>query len=68
LGDGARVGAKSAVTHDLEAGAFVIGHPAVDARLWKRASAAFGRLPEILRRLSRLERAAAGDDNGAKES
>lgn len=68
IGDGARIGAKSAVTHDVPAGAFVIGHPAVDARLWKRAAAAFGRLPEIIRRLSRLERGVPGDDSGKKES
>lgn len=59
IGDGAKIGAKSAVTHDLPAGAFVIGHPAVEAGVWKRSAAAFARLPEILRRLRRLERAAA---------
>ncbi len=73
IGDGARIGAKSAVTHDLEPGAFVIGHPAVDAGVWKRAAAAFARLPEMLRRVSRLERELGGsprtrgDDPDAKE-
>ncbi|HEY3174623.1 MAG TPA: UDP-3-O-(3-hydroxymyristoyl)glucosamine N-acyltransferase [Candidatus Polarisedimenticolia bacterium] len=55
IGDGAVVGAKSAVTHDLPAGAFVIGHPAIDARIWKRAAAIFARLPDLRRRLLRLE-------------
>ena len=62
LGDGAIVGAKSAVTHDLPPGAFVIGHPAIDARLWKRAAALFSRLPEFRRRLSRLEGSHDTDD------
>ncbi|HZI93433.1 MAG TPA: UDP-3-O-(3-hydroxymyristoyl)glucosamine N-acyltransferase [Patescibacteria group bacterium] len=60
IGDGVIVGAKSAVTHDIAAGAFVIGHPAIEAGLWKRAMAVFARLPELRRRLMRLE-AARGD-------
>lgn len=60
IGDGARIGAKTAVTHDLPAGAFVIGHPAIDAAVWKRAAAAFARLPELIRRLGRIERGAPG--------
>jgi UDP-3-O-[3-hydroxymyristoyl] glucosamine N-acyltransferase len=61
LGDGARVGAKSAVLADVPAGAFVIGHPAVDHRQWKRMQAALGRLPELLRRL-RDRRQRRGED------
>jgi len=57
LGDGAIVGAKSAVLADLLPGAFVIGHPAIDHREWKRAQAAWRRLPELLRRVQRLESA-----------
>jgi len=68
IGDGAKIGAKTAVTSDLPAGAFVIGHPAIDARVWKRAAAAFAKLPEILRRLRKLEaRSAGGNDNEDKE-
>jgi UDP-3-O-[3-hydroxymyristoyl] glucosamine N-acyltransferase len=59
LGDGAIVGAKSALLADLAPGAFVIGHPAVDHREWKRAQAAWRRLPELLRRVQRLESASA---------
>jgi len=61
IGDGAVVGAKSAVTRDLPAGAFVVGHPAIDAGIWKRAVAVFERLPELRRRLTRLEQGARGD-------
>lgn len=59
LGDGAIVGAKSAVLADLPPGAFVVGHPAIDHREWKRAQAAWRRLPDLMKRLQRLEAAAA---------
>jgi len=62
IGDGVIVGAKSAVTHDLPAGSFVIGHPAIEAGLWKRAMAVFARLPEMRRRLLRLEAARGHGD------
>lgn len=55
LGDGAIVGAKSAVLADLPAGAFVVGHPAIAHRDWKRAQAAWRRLPDLLKRVQRLE-------------
>jgi UDP-3-O-[3-hydroxymyristoyl] glucosamine N-acyltransferase len=55
IGEGARVGAKSAVLQDLPPGAFVIGSPAIEAGRWRRAVAVFGRLPELRRRLLRLE-------------
>jgi UDP-3-O-[3-hydroxymyristoyl] glucosamine N-acyltransferase len=61
IGDGARVGAKSAVLQDLPAGAFVIGHPAIEAGLWRRAAALFARLPDLRRRLRRLEGGAGVD-------
>jgi UDP-3-O-[3-hydroxymyristoyl] glucosamine N-acyltransferase len=65
IGDGSKIGAKSAVTHDLPAGSFVVGHPAVDAKVWRRAAAAFARLPEILRRLRRVESRLGADRPGA---
>lgn len=55
VGDGAVVGAKSAVLSDLPAGAFVVGHPAIAHRDWKRAQAAWRRLPDLLRTVQRLE-------------
>ena len=57
LGDRSVVGAKSAVLQDLPPGAFVVGHPAIDHRQWKRGQAALRRLPDLLRRVARLERA-----------
>lgn len=65
VGDGAVVGAKSAVTRDVPPGAFVIGHPAIEAGLWKRAMAVFERLPDLRRRLRRLEGARDVDDKEA---
>jgi UDP-3-O-[3-hydroxymyristoyl] glucosamine N-acyltransferase len=55
LGDGTIVGAKSAVLKDTAPGSFVLGHPAVDHREWKRAQAALLRLPDLLRRVNKLE-------------
>jgi UDP-3-O-[3-hydroxymyristoyl] glucosamine N-acyltransferase len=60
IGDGAIVGAKSAVTRDVRPGAFVIGHPAIEAGSWKKAVAIIARLPELRRRLMRLERHSPG--------
>jgi len=59
IGAKAIVGAKSAALADVPDGAFVVGHPAVDHREWKRAQAALRRLPLLLRRLQALEAAAA---------
>ena len=55
IGDGSRVGAKSAVTSDLPPGSFVIGHPARDHREWKKTQAILARMPELRKRISRIE-------------
>lgn len=44
IGDRCRIGAKAAVTRNLPAGSFVIGHPARDHREWKRAQATLSRI------------------------
>ena len=56
IGDGAQVAAQSGVPNDVPPGAVVGGYPAVDIHVWRRASAAIQRLPELLRRVRRLER------------
>jgi UDP-3-O-[3-hydroxymyristoyl] glucosamine N-acyltransferase len=58
LGDGVILTAQSAVSHDVPAGKMISGSPGFDNRLWLRAVAAFQRLPEMLRRLDRLEKQA----------
>jgi UDP-3-O-[3-hydroxymyristoyl] glucosamine N-acyltransferase len=58
IGDGAAIGAAAVLLEDLEPGRFVLGYPAVDHREWKRQQAALRRLPQVLHRLARLEKAA----------
>jgi UDP-3-O-[3-hydroxymyristoyl] glucosamine N-acyltransferase len=53
------VWAQSGVGHDVPEGAVVSGSPAFDSRVWLRASAAYSRLPDMLRTLRALERRVA---------
>jgi UDP-3-O-[3-hydroxymyristoyl] glucosamine N-acyltransferase len=59
LGDGVILTAQSGVSHDIPAGKMISGSPGFDNRLWLRAVTAFQRLPEMLRRLDRLEKTMA---------
>jgi UDP-3-O-[3-hydroxymyristoyl] glucosamine N-acyltransferase len=56
IGDGVRVAAQTAVLASVEAGRAVGGTPAVPLAEWRRQVAALRRLPELLRRIARLER------------
>ena len=56
LGDGVILTAQSGVSHDVPAGKMISGSPAFDNRLWLRAIALFQRLPELVRRVSALEK------------
>jgi UDP-3-O-[3-hydroxymyristoyl] glucosamine N-acyltransferase len=56
IGDGAQVAAQSGLASSVAAGATVGGTPAVDIALWRRMMAASARLPDVLRRLRRVER------------
>jgi UDP-3-O-[3-hydroxymyristoyl] glucosamine N-acyltransferase len=49
VGENAIVTPQSGVAHDIEAGAFVSGAPAVDHKLWLKYSAILPKLPEIVR-------------------
>jgi UDP-3-O-[3-hydroxymyristoyl] glucosamine N-acyltransferase len=53
------VWAQSGVGHDVPPGGIVSGSPAFDSREWLRASAAYAKLPEILRTLRALQRRVA---------
>jgi len=55
IGDGAQVAAQSGVANSVAAGATVGGTPAGDIRIWRRIAAALPRLPELVRRLRRVE-------------
>jgi UDP-3-O-[3-hydroxymyristoyl] glucosamine N-acyltransferase len=56
VGDGAILTAQSAVSHDVPAGKIISGSPGFDNRVWLRAVAIFQRLPELLKRLDRVEK------------
>jgi len=56
IGDGAIATAQTGIPHDVAAGAFVSGYPAIENRTWLKASAVFARLPELQRRVRELER------------
>ena len=59
IGDGAILTAQSAVSHDVAPGKMVSGSPGFDNRVWLRAVTIFQRLPELLKRLDRVEKAVA---------
>ncbi len=64
IGARAYVGAQSGVTADLETGARVFGTPALDLPLGRRVAVSLRRIPELLRRMRRLEsRVDAGASN-----
>jgi len=55
IGDGAQIAAQSGIPNDVPAGSIIAGYPAVEIRTWRRVSAAVLRLPELLRRVRRIE-------------
>jgi UDP-3-O-[3-hydroxymyristoyl] glucosamine N-acyltransferase len=56
VGDGVILTAQSAVSHDIPPGKMISGSPGLDNRVWLRAVAIFQRLPELFKRLDRLEK------------
>lgn len=62
VGAGASLGAKSGVMSNIPEGETWSGLPARPHREWLRASSAFYKLPELLRRIDALERAAENSD------
>lgn len=55
IGDGAAFGAQSGISADVSPGEILSGSPARPHSLWKRMEAALPRLPELLRRVKRIE-------------
>ena len=55
-GDGVQLAGGSIIFGDQPAGVTLSGVPAIEIGLWRRAVAAFSRLPEMLKRQRRLEK------------
>lgn len=69
LGDGVILTAQSGVSHDVPAGKMISGSPAFDNRVWLRAVTLFQRLPELLKRLDKVEKwQRRVDQSGAKDA
>jgi UDP-3-O-[3-hydroxymyristoyl] glucosamine N-acyltransferase len=60
IGDGVIATAQTGIPSDVPAGAVVSGYPAIDNKLWLRCSAAFHRLPELIKAVRRGEKPAVG--------
>ncbi len=56
VGDGVILTAQSAVSHDIPPGKVISGSPGFDNRVWLRAVTLFQRLPELAKRLDRVEK------------
>jgi UDP-3-O-[3-hydroxymyristoyl] glucosamine N-acyltransferase len=63
VGDGVILTAQSAVSHDVPPGKIISGSPGFDNRVWLRAVAIFQRLPELLKRIDRLEKKVAAQSS-----
>jgi UDP-3-O-[3-hydroxymyristoyl] glucosamine N-acyltransferase len=63
VGDGVILTAQSAVSHDVPPGKMISGSPGFDNRIWLRAVTIFQRLPELLKRLDRLEKHVAAQSS-----
>ncbi len=57
VGKNTMVAAQSGIPRDVPANSVIGGYPAVNIRSWRRYSAVLPKLPEILRRLRRIEQA-----------
>lgn len=59
IGDGVIATAQTGIPNDVPAGAVVSGYPAIDNKLWLRCSAAFHRLPELVKALRGVHKTSA---------
>jgi len=67
VGDGVILTAQSAVSHDVPPGKMISGSPGFDNRVWLRAVTIFQRLPELLKRLDRVEKKLAAQVTSRRE-
>jgi UDP-3-O-[3-hydroxymyristoyl] glucosamine N-acyltransferase len=68
IGERAFIGARAGLHRDVPDGARVFGSPAVEEHAWHRSVSALKRLPELLRRVRRLERSRDADGGGRSTS
>ena len=68
VGDGVILTAQSGISHDIPAGKMISGSPGFDNRMWLRAVTVFQRLPELLKRLDRVEKKLAAQESGPNQS
>jgi len=61
IGKGVFVGARAGILRDVPDGARVFGLPATEEYSWHRSVIALKRLPELLRRVRRLEKSTKGE-------
>ncbi|MFC2150020.1 UDP-3-O-(3-hydroxymyristoyl)glucosamine N-acyltransferase [Calditrichota bacterium] len=63
IGDGMIVGAQAGVTRSFDTGGMISGYPARPQMEAMRIEAALNKLPELLKRVKRLEDELGGDEN-----
>ncbi len=56
IGEGVVATAQSGIPNSVSKGVMISGYPAIESVEWRRAVAAFPRLPELLKRMRQLER------------
>jgi UDP-3-O-[3-hydroxymyristoyl] glucosamine N-acyltransferase len=56
VGDKAIITAQSGTSHDVPSGAVISGSPAIENAIWLRSTAAFSKLPDLIRRIRALEK------------
>jgi UDP-3-O-[3-hydroxymyristoyl] glucosamine N-acyltransferase len=59
IGDGVMVAAKSGVHNNVEPGVVLAGIPAIAHKKWLRASAAYAKLPDLVKDLRGLKKKVA---------
>jgi len=67
LGDGVQVSAQSGVGEDLPPGSLAGGSPSMDITTYLKVAKILPRLPELMRRVRRLEKATGTDDKENQE-
>ena len=56
VGEGVIATAQSGVPSGVAGGQMISGYPAISSKDWRRAVAAFPKLPELIKRVRQLER------------